>query len=58
MPGGEELRQYIERQGEVAEIDCRLLGRENMERIKSLKSFLQVTGWVLNHNDKLLFMLS
>lgn len=28
-----------------------------MERIKRLKSFLQVTGWVLNHNDKLLFML-
>lgn len=46
-PGGEALRQYMERQGEVAEIDCRLLGRENTERMKRLKSFLQVTGWVL-----------
>lgn len=55
MPGVRGiLRQYIGRWEVIAEDDCWLLGRENMERLKRV---WQVTAWVLKQNDKLFFML-
>lgn len=48
------LQKYVGRHKEIATVDCWVLDRENLEKTRRLKQFLQTTVWVLSQNDKLL----